>query len=97
MAKKQHLILGFPAVPQELLLIPLSIPPEAAVEPPHPKLFQSSTLPPDPPPLDEHVTGQALRWSNVGNQFSHLFHFEAHLIFVPWGSPQYGFCDSIGH
>ena len=89
--------MGLPAVPQELLLIPLSIPPEATVEPAHPKLFESSTLPPDPPPLNEHVAGQALRWSNVGDQFSYPFHFEAHLIFVPGGSPQPGFCDSIGH
>ena len=46
------MILGHPAVPQELMLIPLSIPPEAAVEPAYPKLFKSSTLPQDSPPLD---------------------------------------------
>ena len=31
------MILGHPAVPQELMLVPLSIPPEAAVEPVHSK------------------------------------------------------------
>ena len=52
MAHRQHMILGHPAIPQEFLLVPLSIPPEAAVEPVHPKLFQSSTFPSDSPPLD---------------------------------------------
>ena len=38
MALRQHMILGHPAVPQKLLLVPLSIPPEAAaVEPVYPK------------------------------------------------------------
>ena len=41
---------GHPAVPQELLMIPLPIPPEAAVESAQPKLFQSSFLPLDSPP-----------------------------------------------
>ena len=35
MAHRQHMILGHPSVPQELLLVLLSIPPEAAVEPVH--------------------------------------------------------------
>ena len=95
--KKQPLILRHPTVPQELLLIPLSIPPEDAVEPTHLKLFQSSTLSPDSPPLDEQAAEQALKWSNAGYQFSYPFHFEAHLIFGPWSSPQYGFFGSIGH
>ena len=46
------MILLHPVVSQELLLVPLSIPPKAVVEPVHPKYFQSSTLPPDSPPLD---------------------------------------------
>ena len=39
MAHTLHIIVGPPAFPQELLLVPLSIPHEAAVEPVHPKLF----------------------------------------------------------
>ena len=73
MAKKQHFNLGHPAVPQELLLIPLSIPPEAAVEPAHPKLFQSSTLPPDSPLLD-------VKWIAAGCQIPDQFFFETHPI-----------------
>ena len=73
--------MGHPAVPQEeLLLIPLSIPPKAAVEPAHPKLFQSSTHPLDFLPLD-------VKWIVAGCQISDPLHFEAHLIFVPGGSP----------
>ena len=38
MAHRQHMILGHPAVPQKLLMVPLSSPPEAAaVESAHPK------------------------------------------------------------
>ena len=37
MAHRQHMILGHPAVPQKLLLVPLSNPLEAAVEPVHSK------------------------------------------------------------
>ena len=55
---------------------------------------QSGTLFLDSPPLDEHVAG---RLSIAGCQIADPLHFEAHLIFVPGGSPQYGFCDSIGH
>ena len=51
--------MGHPVVPQKLLLVPLSIPPEvtavAAVELVHPKWCQSSTLPLDSPPLNEHA------------------------------------------
>ena len=97
MAKKQHLILRHPAVPQELLLIPLSIPLEAAAEPAHPKLFQSSTHPLDSLPLEDQVVGQALKLNITGCQIADPLHFETHLIFVPGGSPQYGFFDSIGH
>ena len=42
-------------------MIPLSIPPEVAVEPAHPKLFQSSTHPLDSLPLHDQVAGQALK------------------------------------
>ena len=73
MAKKQHLILGHLAVPQELMLIPLSIPPEAAVDPAHPKLFQSSTLPPDCPPLD-------VKWIAAGCQILDQFCSGTHSI-----------------
>ena len=73
MAKKQHLILGHPAVPQELLLIPLSIPHEAAVEPAHPKLFQSSTFLPDSPPLD-------VKWIAAGCQIPNQFYSGTHTI-----------------
>ena len=97
MAKKQHLILGHPTVPQDLLLIPLSIPPEATVEPAHPKLFQSSTHPPDSLPLDDQAVGQALKLNIAGCQIVNPLHFETHLVFVPGGSPQYGFFDSIGN
>ena len=46
MAHILYLIVGHPAVPQEeLLLIKLSIPPEATVEPALQNLFQSSTHP----------------------------------------------------
>ena len=58
-------------------MIPLSIPPEAAVEPAQPKLFQSSTLPPDSPLIDQAV-GQALKWSTAGCPISAPFHFEVH-------------------
>ena len=37
MAHTLHIIVRHPAFPQELLLVPLSIPPEAAVELVHPK------------------------------------------------------------
>ena len=37
MAHTLHMIVGHPTFPKELLLVPLSIPPEAAVELVHPK------------------------------------------------------------
>ena len=37
MAHRQHMILGHPIVPQELLLVLLSIPLKVVVEPVHPK------------------------------------------------------------
>ena len=58
---------------------------------------QLGTLFLDSPPLDEHVARQALRLSIAGYQIADPLHFETHLIFVPGGSPQYGFFDSIGH
>ena len=90
--------MGHPAVPQEmLLLIPLSIPPEAAVEPAHPKLFQSSTHPLDFLPLYDQAVWQALKLNIVGYQIADPIPFETHLMFIPGGSPQYKFFDSIGH
>ena len=80
MAKKQHLILGHPAIPQELMLIPLSIPPEVAVEPAHPKLFQSNTLPPDSPSLD-------VKWIAAGCQIPDQFFFKTHPISCSGSSP----------
>ena len=64
-------------------MIPLPIPPEAAVEPAQPKLFQSSFLPLDslPPnfsPLDEQTEGQALRWIPIGCPIFDQFHFGVH-------------------
>ena len=60
MAHILYLIVGHPAIPQEeLLLIQLSIPPEATVEPALQKLFQSSTHPLDFLPLDDQATRQA--------------------------------------
>ena len=80
--------MGHPAVLQEeLLLIPLSIPSEAAVEPAHPKLCQSNTHPLDFLPLDDQAFGQALKLNIVGCQIANPLHFETHLIFVPGGSP----------
>ena len=66
-------------------MIPLSIPPEVAVEPAHPKLFQSSTLPldslpPNFPPLDEQTDWLALRWIPAGCPIFDHFHFGTHLI-----------------
>ena len=71
-------------MPQELLMIPLSIPPEVAVEPAQPKLFQSSFLPldfppPNFPPLDQAV-GQVLRWIPARCPNFDQFHFRTHLI-----------------
>ena len=94
MAHSLHIIVGHPAFPQ---LVPLSIPPEAAVELAHPKLFQSSTHPLDFLPLYDQAVGQALKLNIVGCQIANPLHFETNLIFVPRGSPQYGFFDSIGH
>ena len=90
--------MGHPAVPQEeLLLIKLSIPPEASVEPAHPKLFQSSTHPLDFLPLDDPAAGQTLKLNIAGFQIADPFNFEAHRIFVPGGSPQHGFfLDQLG-
>ena len=64
-------------------MVPTSIPPEVAFELVHPKY----TLPPDSPPLDEHVAGQALKLMSTGCQFYDQFHFEAHLIYGPGSSP----------
>ena len=90
MAKKQHLILGNPAVPQELLLIPLSIPHEASVEPAHPKLFQSSTLPPDSPPLD-------VKWTAAGCQITDQYSSGTHPIPCSGSFLQSQFLDWPGH
>ena len=98
MAHILYLIVGYPAVPQEeLLLIPLSIPPEAAVEPAQSKLFQSITHPLDFLTLYDQAVGQALKLNIVGYQIADPIHFETHLMFVPGGSPHYKFFDSIGH
>ena len=98
MAHILYLIVGHPAVPQEeLLLIQLSIPLEAAVEPAHPKLLQSSTYPLDFLPLYDQAVGRALKLNIVGCQLADPLHFETHLMFVPGGPPQYKFFDSIGH
>ena len=98
MAHILYLIVGHPAVPQEeLLLIQLSIPPKAAVEPALQKLFQSSTHPLDFLPLDDQAVGQALNLNIVGCQLADPLHFETHLMFVPGGSPQYKFFYSIEH
>ena len=84
--------MGHPTVPQEeLLLIQLSIPPEAAVEPTLQKLFQSSTHPLDFLPLDDQAIGQALNLNIVGCQLADPLHFETHLMFIPGGSQQYKF------
>ena len=92
MAHILYLIVGHPAVPQEeLLLIQLSIPPEAAVESALQKLFKSSTHPLDFLPLDDQAVWQALKLNIVGCQLADPLHFETHLNFVPWGSPQYEF------
>ena len=56
MVHRQHIILGHSAVPQKLMVVPLSIPSKATVvEPGHLKWCQSGTLPMDSPPLDEHA------------------------------------------
>ena len=56
-------------------------------------------------PLDDQAVDQALKLNIAGCQIADLFHFETHLIFVPGGSPHYGyfllnwalnfFCSSI--
>ena len=51
-------------------MIPLSIPPEVAVELAHPKLVQSSThpfdfLPPNFPPLDEQTDWTILKFQHA--------------------------------
>ena len=84
------MILGHPVVPQELLLVPLSIPPEASVEQVHLKLFQSSTLPPDSPPLD-------VRWIVVGCQIPNQFHSGTHPIPYSGSSPLFQFPDLPEH
>ena len=80
MALRQHMILGHPAVPQDLLLVPLSIPPEAVVEPVHLKLFQSSTFPSDSPPLN-------VRWIAAGCKIPDQFHSGTHPIPYSGSSP----------
>ena len=88
-------------MPQELLMIPLPIPPEAAVEPAQPKLFQSSFLPLDfPPPnfplLDEQTDWLALRWVPAGCPIFDHFNFGTHLIPCPWSSQLSQFLDWPG-
>ena len=99
MAHRQHIILGHPTVPQKLMLVSLSIPPEvAAIELVHPKWCQSSTLPLDFPPLDKHVADwQALKLSTTGCQISDQFHFEVHQLSCPHCFPQCQFSDLIEH
>ena len=84
------MILGHLAVPQELLLIPLSIPPEAAVEPAHPKLFQSSTLLPDSPSLD-------VKWIVAGCQIPDQFCSRTHPIPCSGSFLPSRFLDWPGH
>ena len=48
-------------------------------------------------PLDDQAAGEALKLNIAGCQIADPLHFETHLIFVPGGSPRYGFFDSIGH
>ena len=74
-------------------MVPASIPPEVAFEPVHPKY----TLPPDSPPLDEHVAGKALKLISTSCQFYDQFHFESHLISGPGNSPQYEFFGLFRH
>ena len=99
MAHRRHLILGHPAVPQKLLLVPLSIPlGAAAVKLVHPKWCQSGTLPLDSLPLDEHAADwQALKWSAIGCQTYDQFHFEVHQLSCLHCFPQCQFSDLIEH
>ena len=78
MTHRRQIILGHPAVPQKLLLVPLSILPEAAVvEPIHPKCCQLGTLPLDFPPLNKLVVDwQALKLSTTGCQISGQYQTE---------------------
>ena len=61
-------------------MIPFSIPPEAAVYPAQPKLFQSSTHPLDSLPLHDQAAGQDLRWIPAGCPIFDQFHFGTHPI-----------------
>ena len=97
MAHILYLILGHPAVPrEELLLIQLSIPPEAAVELAHPQLFQSSTHPLDFLPLDDQAVGKALRWIPAGCPIFDQFCFGTHPISSPGSSLLCQFPDWLG-
>ena len=71
-------------------MVSASIPPEVAFEPIHPKY----TPPPNSPPFDEHVVGQALKWSLPGCLISGTCHSVAHLIFGSKSSPHYQLFDS---
>ena len=68
-------------------MIPLSIPPEVAVEPAQPKLFQSSTLPPDFLPLHDQTAGQALRWIPARCPIFYQAYFGTHLMSGPQSYP----------
>ena len=93
------MILGHPAVPQKLLLVPLSIPHEpVAIEPGHPKWCQSGTRPLDFTPFDKHVADwQALKLSTASCHISDQFHFEVHKFSCPHCFPQCQFSNLIEH
>ena len=74
-------------------MVPASIPPEVAFEQVHPKY----TPPPNSPPFDENVVGQALKLMSASCQFCDQFQFEAHLISALGSSPQHEFFDLIGN
>ena len=79
-------------------MIPLSIPPEVAIEPAQPKLFQSSTHPLDSlplifPPLLDQAVGQALRWIPARCPNFDQFYFGTHLIHCSRSSQLSQFLD----
>ena len=63
----------------------------AAVDTDPPPWCYLGTLPLDSLPFDDQAAGQALKLNTTSCQFSYPFHFEAHRIFGPGRSPQYGF------
>ena len=69
----------------------------AVVDTAPPPWCHLGTIPLDSFPLDDQAAGQALKLNTASCKFFYPFHFEAHLIFSPRSSPQYGFFDSIGH